>query len=292
MKMEDLHCGRDPEAASGHLIIGDGNLAQDLRQNLETAGISPMMVPFELADTFRDNGFPSLKGWRHIWHCTGGRHAEAKANPQCSHRHNVTLPRIIIDRADPEARICFFSTADCAHPDHPDRPNQRASLPPNEFAQQKLHLEGLVLSQNRPGTAVVRLSSLYGLHRPETTFPGRLLSTRWPEGALISLPSNDVTPTPTDWAAHKLVQAMDRNLWNTAMATIHHLAPVGSIATIDWAKLIFGNDRKHGDYLPRRLWDDSRPRTQNIGTSLQVEAGHWFDLWAAYFKREWYQAFP
>lgn len=268
-----------------HLIVGSGNLALSLREELEAVTSSITQVPFDIVDAWRTNDFPSLRGAGTIWFCTGGRHAEAKAHPNRSHRHNVDLPRIVMDRSDAGTKLVFFSTADCAHPDYPSRPDMRTPAPLNEFATQKLQLEGTIIAANRPLTACVRLSTLFSSKKPLSTMPGRLLRADWGDIAL-SFPANEVTPTPAEWAAVSLILSTETNLWRDDRPTIHHLSPIGSISAHDWAKLILGGGRK---YVERRHFDATRPRQHALGTTLHVATDHWSTLWPLYFKREQYQ---
>lgn len=275
----------------GHLVLGSGNLAQDLCFSFESRGMAYEATGFDIVDCWRSDAFPNLNGYETVWLCTGGRHPEAKKNYHRSHRHNVDFPRMLMDRSDPDTGLVFFSSADCADPAYPDKPHHRNPNPRNEFAMQKLALEGSVISRDRPRTAVVRLSSLYGAHSPWSTFPGRLLMSDFPEEMYLSFPQNEVTPTPTHWAADRLIEAMDKNLWNISTPTLHHLSPIGSISSHDWAKLIFGDLKSKFAYLERKLWDDSRPRHTQLGTSIWLSGplDYWHHLWEKHFEREAYQ---
>lgn len=272
-----------------HLILGSGNLALALELAMRKRGIWSVVAPFESADSWNlDVEFPDLRPFDVIWHCTGGRAREAHNAGARSWKHNVDIPRRMMDAAE-SARLVFFSTLDCAHPEYPTRPHMRCPEPRSEWIRQKLALESSVITLNRPNTAFVRLGSLYGEHRPLQTFPGRLLGHKWPDEAALSLPMNEVVPTPADWAAEKLIEAMDRNLWNPSTYTCHHLAPLGSIASMDWAKLIFGPRRDARGYLEKVTWDETRPRVTQGGSSLDVADEHWSILWQRHFKPEAYQ---
>ncbi len=203
-----------------HLVMGDGNLGNDLAQVLEYGGFQYAQIPFDIVDSWRSNNFPSLKEYAVIWDCTGGKHTHVKKNSAKSHRHNLDLPRMIVDRAPTNARLVFFFSLDCAHPEYPTKPHMRTSAPLSEFAQQKLQMEGTLIAQNRPLSAFVRLGTLYGDSRPLQCLPGALLRFEWTEEALLSLPNNEVVPTPSAWAATNLLRAMDKNLWNASTVMV------------------------------------------------------------------------
>lgn len=274
-----------------HLVTGSGNLAEALKQGLTDRGFAVAAVPFEMVDGWKSDDFPELKDVGVVWHCTGGRHREAREDRSRSFRHNFDLPSVFMDRAPPETRLVFFSTLECAHREYPTRPHMRNADPQSEFVRQKLALEGLVVSRNRPFSAYVRLGALYGEYRPMQCFPGRLLSEDWKESAALSLPMNEVVPTPVDWVAQSLIRTMDRNLWNASTYTCHHLAPLGSVSAFDWAKIVFGQARHSGSFFEKVTWDHTRPRIQLGGSSLDVIDEHWSSLWSLYFQREAYQRF-
>lgn len=286
-----------PTEGYEHLILGDGNLGKDLAGELAAVTDSVATIPFRIIDTWRSDSMPTPHRTRTIWYCVGGRHAEAKRDPRRSARLNIEIPRMLMDRADRNTRLVFFSTADCAHPEYPSRPDHFIPKPKSEFAEQKLALEGTVKASGRPFTAVVRLSSIYGTHKPLATFPGRLLQADW-GGYALSLPANEVTPTPSAWAAIQLIMATETNLWRDDKPTIHHLSPIGSIEAHEWAKLVFGPLRGNlaragadhgGGFVDRRHYDETRPRRHALGCSLQVTSHHWSTLWTTYFQREAYQ---
>jgi len=267
-----------------HLIFGSGNLALALEHALEERRIPVSRVAFEAIDSWQlDIEFPDLRHYDVVWHCTGGRTSHARESAERSFKHNVDIPRRMLNSAE-MTRLVFFSTLECAHPEYPTRPHMRQPEPLSEWQRQKLALEGSIIALDRPNTAFVRLGSLYSDSLPEQTFPGRLLRGDWVADASLSLPMNEVVPTPAEWAAEKLIQAMDRNLWNASTYTCHHLAPLGSIAAFDWAKMILGPAR----YFEKVVWDHTRPRVTQGGSSLDVADDHWSILWLSHFNRSSY----
>lgn len=272
-----------------HLVTGSGNLGCALVFGLQNRGFDVVHIPFDLVDSWTEDDFPDLKDMTVIWHCTGGRHREARKDQKRSFRHNVELPRIFMERSPYTTRLVFFSTLECAHQEYPARPHMRNPDPQSEYVRQKLMMEGLIMARNRPYSAYVRLGALYGEYQPHQTFPGRLLREEWKESAALSLPMNEVVPTPVDWVADALIRGMDRNLWNPSTYTCHHLAPLGSISAFDWAKVVFGQGRAGSGFFEKVTWDHTRPRIQLGGSSIDVIDEHWSTLWAKYFQPEAYQ---
>lgn len=272
-----------------HLILGNGNLALELHTSLENQGFETLLLPFEELKNWGDASRLDFTDIGVVWSAIGGTHWHARSNKDLSFQLNVALPRYLLEHAPRDVRMVFFSTLEVAHPEMPTKPHWRTPEPQSPWASMKLALESAVVSLNRPWTSYVRLGTLYGDRRPEVTFPGRLLRSALPDDALLSIPHNEIVPTPAHWAAMMLVKSMTRNLWNPGTYTCHHLAPMGSISAFDLAKIILGTRRDRSGWLEKVTWDHTRPRRLEGGSTLDIPVEHWSNLWSIFYTPDDYQ---
>jgi len=273
-----------------HVIIGAGNLGASLAISLSDK--NPSMYDRKILEIFPQ----FLRHLRQdppdfLWWCIGGGY-KRNLDEELSRRLSVEMPLELLDQVSPSTSLAFFSSADCVDSSYPEDPRKRNNSPARTvFAKYKGQLEGIIMSRRRPRTAVVRVSEIYGTHRPLDTFPGRLLSTAWPDQPLI-FPSNEITPTPSDWLAEVLVKCLSEGLFSEEGETFHHAAPWGSVSTLQWAKMIFDSTKPNKarvSFIERVCWNDKRPRASALGCSLPLKVDHWSTLWLKHFRREDYQ---
>ena len=136
-------------------------------------------------------------------------------------------------------------------------------------------MENILIATNKPKTYVYRVGSLYGVHKPQKCFPYKLkknLVDAQKKGLEIKLPSNHITPTPTDWVADSVIHALN-SLGEDFK--IFNVAPMLCCKVQEWGELILQQPIKENDF------DYSRPIYSNIGCDLptQIEQKSWLDLW-------------
>jgi dTDP-4-dehydrorhamnose reductase len=272
-----------------HAIFGAGNLGYDLMGELQRADESVALFT-------RSNGFDVRRGedlirvlergrFDYVWYCVGaGSVGDAVEDPDLTRWIHVTMPLLLAEHAPPACRLVFFSSDHAADEANSSRTDRVNAAPRSEFAQQKVDLETKLLATGRPLTAVVRVGSLYGIHKPGATFPGKLLARFGFGEERIRLPANVVTPTPTLWLAAMLAQHRERILsWEGP--TIHHCAPNGNVTVWDWATFILDGLRPVEAFDRARWYDEARPLWSALGCSFVTENWHWFDIWRTYFRR-------
>jgi hypothetical protein len=109
----------------------------------------------------------------------------------------------------------------------------------------------------------IRVGNLYGKHKRELTFPGRLLKYN-PK----SLPTNPIVPIPTDWFGKRFFDGhTGAKLW-----------PIGVTSPHQWGEYILG----------RTLDKDPMTEDRNQTTWLEGLSGvYWMDLFVE--RIEWYR---
>ena len=141
------------------------------------------------------------------------------------------------------------------------------------YAQTKATMEDFFQIYKRPKTTVYRVQSLYGTHKPETTFPGKLLKYN-PKPCKLKLPINPISPTPTAWLAKTLVS----RVWGDRVYSVH---PSSSVYTFELAQLVLGDE-----YVVRQGYEDcERPF---MVQDPCIETPTWRELWDQYYKKEHY----
>lgn len=274
-----------------HLIFGNGNLGCDLAMTINSQENDEAVL------LTRSNGYEVTlitSYWPEIlaidpdvvWYCVGfGSVKEAVADPETARAIHVNLAEHLAKRLPDGKRLILFSTDYCADHEEADNPRAQTRYSKSFYANLKIEMENLIDHFNRPQTAVIRVGSLYGHHKPDKTFPGKVLNNfAYNENQSITLPSNYVTPTPTRWAARMLVTHLDK-LTNNDHATRHHLAPLGNVSVSDWAKMILDGLVDPKQFNQFLYVDQERPIWSNLKCSF-AEAPYWFRLWEEYFDRE------
>lgn len=244
-----------------HLIIGAGNLGTDiflaLKDKNQSARLGRLL-------------HVSKNHYDYIWCCAGAGSVEAaKSDIAKTLDTHVTLPADMMQGMDPKTKLIFFSSTYCASEEKPENPQFQVDTPRSLYAYSKCFMERLILAHKQPNVACVRIGTLYGNHRPEKTFPGKMKAL--PKGQHI-MPRNVVSPTPTWWLAEYLIRNLDHLFGGYP---IHHVSPQGFVPTHTWAKMILGEQYTilDGDF------DRERPPAAVIDCTLAERPPSWVDLW-------------
>lgn len=279
-----------------HLIIGGGNLGKDLLLELNKPGngIQPQLLTASRGfNVFDPKAIDQIKDLRPntVWYCVGGGSvAENKiAHPdnRMNYFLNTEFPVELAKRLHRGTRLVFFSTDYCASEQDPTNPWKYGTPVKSMYAMRKLDMENRLIELDRTGTTIVRVGSLYGVHKPERTFPGKVLRRYGFNEEPYSFPLNRVCPTPTRWLAGMLVQNID-NI-SGAGTHIHHCAPTGSVSVYDWAMFCLMGLREKIRTTDQGLnkYDKERPLLSALECSF-AKTPAWHELWQMYFKREWF----
>jgi dTDP-4-dehydrorhamnose reductase len=280
-----------------HVIFGAGNLGLDLRheivaQHAGTAYLFSRREGYDVTDLGALEMLIVGLDPQVIWYCVGGGSVPdcKPGNPNYARSRllNAEIPLVIAKMARRQAKLIVFSTdysADETDPSNPLKINPRIK---SEYSAQKVEMEKKFLNYpQRPGTTVVRVGSLYGAHKPDKTFPGKILKSFGHNTAPISLPNNLVTPTPTRWVASELV----RNLSSLAppdRLTVEHVAPEGNVSVRQWGKMVLDGLRNDRDFVDSHYVDHERPAISALGCTLPTTVPTWRDLWGVYYDPAWY----
>jgi dTDP-4-dehydrorhamnose reductase len=257
-----------------HVIIGRGNLAIDLQLALIAAGDEAIIET-------RSTGFEWPKGLSKIltmnpgfvWVTAGfGSVEQCAMNLTGALATHVAMPLELAKNLPATTRLACFSSDYVADEEYPDQPGCWNDKPQSWYAQSKLWMELGLERMNRPLTATFRVSSLYGDHFPERTFPGKLRLGA-PRMTHFTLPDNIVVPTPTWWLANRLVSDMDE-VFSPKGSYLYHLAPSGGVSTLDWGRMILGYNYE----ITSRGLDPLRPAKSGLGCSYGPTID-WLDLW-------------
>jgi len=279
-----------------HLILGAGNLGIDIknevirqsgeRRNVDLVSLSEGLDVRDLnalrATLARDD-------YDVIWYCVGqGSVQQAKDDPESARLIYGNAPKLVAASARVDAKVIIFSTDYVADENDPGNPNAVTQEFLSEYASIRAKAEQYILHANRPNTAIVRVGSLYGTHKPDKTFPGRILASFGQESdTRIRLPRNLVTPTPTLWLASVLVSNLER-MFNAEETVIHHCSPLGNVSVWDWATFVLKGIREPSAFSHDEFFDEERPKISALGSTFLETNWNWFELWQTYFKPEWF----
>lgn len=279
-----------------HLIFGAGNLGIDLkneiiRQSGERRGVEVVSLSEGLdvrnPQAVRDKCLSHP--WDVVWYCVGyGSVAQAKENYQEAFQIYSRIPEAIASFVRPETRVIIFSTDYVADENDPSNPQARTTNPLSEYANIRSYAENRWMLNDRPNSAIIRVGSLYGTHKPAQTLPGRLLNAFGRDTeSRIRLPRNLVTPTPSLWLASILVANLDK-LTTDEGASIHHCAPKGNVSVWDWGTFVLQGIREPSAFVPDEFFDEERPKISALDCDFLEQNWHWSELWKTYFKAEWF----
>lgn len=215
-----------------HLILGAGNLGQDLYHQLS----AERGVEVEIWGTdkffFDATSFhPIEKVETHhadvIW-CTvgsGGPTTDAKKMGEQYLAHVVLPSQLCLRFEGTNKQLVFFSTHYL---------NDESNALRSHYAWTKREMENL-LEKNK-NAHCFRVGSLYGKHRPLHTLPGKI-AQRYIHGQEIRRAINVITPTPTAWLAEVLVASRFWRKPRTAMPI--SVGPGGYCSVGQWIEEIF-----------------------------------------------------
>lgn len=281
-----------------HLILGAGNLGKDLLLELnKKPGVCPEILSQSRGVGFSEYAFlfeeirkrkPAV-----LWVTVGGGSVpEAKIGTETHPRSrylNEILPGTLNEDIPASCKVVFFSTDYVADENDPMNPRAHSDNFRSEYAKQKFQMEQWILSQNKPNRSIVRVTSLFGIHKPERTFPGKVLLNYVGKNNRIGLPKNRVTPTPTRWLASVLSNNFEC-LFSEKGSTIHHCAPKGNVSVREWGEEILKKHRDISDFQNLNEinnFDLERPINSNLGCSF-TETHHWLELWNVYYQEKHY----
>jgi dTDP-4-dehydrorhamnose reductase len=258
-----------------HLVIGAGNLGIDLYKQIVSSGDEAVICSrsngYDLEDTKKhDELIQYAKGFDAVWYCVGfGSIREAIYEPSKASLLYVEIPNLLIKYCP---YVILFSTDYVADERKPLDNNSQTEKHKSHYAHLKWRMEcGVNGAEN---ATAIRVGSLYGLHKPMSTFPGKLLKNAFHKRE-INLPMNLVTPTSTSWLAELLVHNLDRIYKNPEEMNVHHAAPHGFVTVREWGSMILGRSLD-GD---RVFFDQDRPLLSCLGTSFTSHDTHWLSRW-------------
>jgi len=267
-----------------HIVIGNGNLGQDLKLELEKRGHRVLLVSNSTGFNWPRHSFNEQVERRYglkkslttaVWCAVGSGSVErAEINYEYALQMNVMLPLHLMDVLNEDTRLILF-TSDYAMTsvDH------IRSL----YALSKKHMEDMVHLSRRGNTRMYRVGSLYGNHKPVETFPGKVMSNarKLNHGQRLNVPMNPCHPTPTDWLAKQLVDHQDRIWMGSAVCDVF---PRGLPMLADWAGDVIGHhlvqlvdkDPKRPSDYPYSLNNTRGPEDFGGGN---VNPDGWQHLW-------------
>lgn len=260
-----------------HLVVGAGNLGLDIYQRLERNSEKvercSLSTGWNLLAIGEEEAFLQYaRRFDVVWYCLGyGSVNEAKENSYDAHRVHVELPKKLIEVCP---YVFLFSSDYVADEKSPQSIASHSRPLKSHYAHLKWLMECAVC-QSENATAI-RVGSLYGSHKPMSTFPGRLLNNVHKKN-IVKLPINLVTPTSTSWLAEILMQNFDRLFKGDER--IHHAAPHGFVTVREWGSMILEKPMTNED----TFFDYERPLLSCLGTSFADHQTHWLDRW----NEEW-----
>jgi len=261
---------------SNHLVLGKGNLGTDLYQEIKKNGDQVNVMTTSTGFTWP----VSLKNIMelqpdYIWVTAGAGSVEAvKQNFTQSLETHASMPIELLLKLPPSVKICLFSTDYVASFEEPHNPYKQSSEVKSLYALSKKTMEDAVKIIKRPNTSVVRVGSLYGSHYPLKTFPGKL-KQRYPVPCELSLPSNYISPTPTNWIAQVLLRNTDKLFFPTH-STFHHCGPTNGCMVVNWGQKALGKDYT----VHSKGFDETRPSSSQLGCTLE-KPPTWEELWTS-----------
>lgn len=248
---------------SRHIVLGSGNLGLDLAEEIIRRGDTVEIIS-------RSNGFnypttlptARLCSASYVW-CTVGAGSVEAAKQDFTRQIDLHL-RLPVELAQklPEdvTLICFSS----------DYVSEIAMDPRSLYAHGKRFMEIALDQTRRKKLRVYRVGSLYGVHKPWETFPGKIYASHLKGQVRVN--RNPCRPTPTAWLAKELLEDLNnrQHPWTIQMApgvvTDHY----------EWSKAILP-----GEILEESKPDHERPlRLEEVGYGDNRPT--WDRLWSEY----------
>lgn len=256
-----------------HLILGDGNLGRDINKQLTRIGeeVHTLSRSHDWSYPRNESQIELFNKYDVFWVTVGAGSIEgAKKDFSKYCDLHIRLPMHILQTVESHKRVYLFSTDYL----------QNSSPNKNLYTLSKLMMEESVRMLDRGNCSIYRVGSLYGTHKPLSTFPGKCYLNNKNKSKL-TLPRNIVIPTPTDWLADKLVSEWLKTKNHNYSTKVCHLAPSGQTTVADWGDSLF-----KGDKLIDTFFDRSRPKRPvyyKPGVLSMVQSDEskegWFSLW-------------
>lgn len=256
------------------LVLGAGNLGLDLSIQLKQAGHKVEVLSLSNGFDFAsDDGLERLKDCLantevdRVWCTVGaGGVSECESNFSNALLLHVRLPHFLMVNLHADTHLVLFSTEYLC--------DFSMDRPLVNYTISKRMMEHLAIRIDRPKTRIVRVGSLYGLHKPEKTFPFKFLNKA---GSALEVSVNECYPTPTSWLA-KVLSNLDLGKFDRNRPI--HAFPVGPTRSYDWAEMILENAGfKHRSIRPAVNY--SHPLRLVKLTDLPSPPG-WSELWLEY----------
>lgn len=213
-----------------HLILGAGNLGKDLDIALREVGEETELLSHSLGTDVTHPSFFSVSFQEphpdYIWCCVGCGGPSDDLETNARQLELLTaLPMRINALKGPHTKLILFST----HYLNMDKKGERSF-----YAKAKRMMEEQLACEKN--VRVYRVGSLYGVHKPLATLPGKVIS-RLESGQEIFGALNDVTPTPTRWLAQWLVSALLEESIELNLIPLK-IGPSGSVCVREWIEAI------------------------------------------------------
>lgn len=258
-----------------HVIIGKGNLGVDLQLTCESMGNKAHIFTPSTGFSWPESReqIVALQP-DYVWITAGfGSVEQCKKNPNGAFDTHIGLPLSII-KALPEARVGLFSTDYAADETDMSNANKLTRHPKSIYALSKMCMENSVKLLNRPNVSVFRVSSLYGRHFPERTFPGKILQ-RFTTPCEVTLPQNFISPTSTAWIAEAIMSSLPM-LFSPVMPLFHNCSATGGTTVMNFGRKILGDKFTFNS----KGMDWERPAYSNIECSF-TQGPNWEKMWEA-----------
>ncbi len=252
-----------------HIILGAGNLGLAIRDALEAKGESVSVISRSTGLDFQSvaiSALQSVNDAHTIWCAVGaGSVGEAEKDFSAFSDLHIRLPILLAQRKRKEQKLVCFSSDYAA--------GESGRRPKSLYALSKKTMETALEIIDAPNTFCFRVCSLYGTHKPHSTFPGRVASNL-AKGRKVSLPHNECVPTPVEWIAE---EAIRRAQWSAGLF-YENLIPSGKTTVHQWGRMLFG-DRvtSSGGY------DGTRPTFMEVWDRDRHPS--WTSLWDKYGQK-------
>lgn len=243
------------------LVIGRGNLGLDIagQYGVEAQEYRPFLFDHSTSSSHLQS---RLEGYELVFLCNGGFSIKESAQSVTTAReHLMTSAMRVREKMHPEAKLVCFSSNYAAHP----------AL--SAYAQIQYDKEQALMNFDPVlPTLIVRVANLYGNHFPLKGLPGKLMLQR---GRQLTLPQNEISPTPTHWVAECMHELISDDLGSHPRVV--SLYPADAVPVYQFARRI-GVPCQQGD------WDINWPLHQadwSVGCE-EILGRSWTGLWSRY----------
>lgn len=248
-----------------HIILGAGNLGQDLALELEGAGHEVKLLKREDFSYPRHNvGYIGYYDDHFnadvIWNCIGCGSVNEGINTfsgQFSVSAGLTQKLV---KFFPDKTVITFSS-------------DYAREPKSLYGLNKKFQDQLVEFLQGQGASIrsIRVTGLYGSHFPEKGLPLKLLKNNY-EKDYVDFPSNKVCLTPTDWLAERIVKDLDlilseKKIFSIAPAQPVQVRRIAILMLEEVGECLDGLKKKYGT----KGFDTSRPSAPIMDHNLAHE---------------------